>query len=134
MAFTKLIAQCEIRKIKKIDPEAPIDVTNVTHAVSKDVEYFQKNLMPNASGQVVNYTWEKSSEESPSFYKQHEIIFDKEDLSLKMHKNTLDQMATTKGYAHGYTHNEWDTVSNDPPVCQSDKPKRYGIHLSSMTQ
>jgi hypothetical protein len=121
-----------LEQMKKVPSELPIDVTNVSHAVSKDVEYFQNNLVTN--GQVVNYTWEKSSEESPSMYKQLEIVYDKEDLSQKMDKNTLDLMATTKGHLHGFQHNQWENVSNEPPVLKPYKASRFGVHLSPMAQ
>ena len=122
------------RTAHKIPSEMPIDVTNVTHAVSKDIEYFQHNLSRSNTNQKVNYTWEKSSEESPSFYKQHEIIFDREDLSVKKHKNTLDLMATTKGYPHAFKHNKWENDANNAPQLHETKRTRHAINLSSMTQ
>lgn len=103
--------------------------------MNKDVDYFQKNLSRTNSNQVVNYTWEKSNEESPSFYKEPApIVYDKEDLTKKMPKNTLELMSMTKGHLHGYKHNEWETESNKPPVLLAQKAKRYGINLSAMSQ
>ncbi len=113
----------------------PIDVTDVSHAVSKDIEYFQQNLSRTDKNQIVNYTWEKSPEESPSFYKQLEpIVYDREDLTLKMDKNTLDQMAITKGFVQPFKHNKWETDGNGQPKTVLTQPSRHGIHLSSMTQ
>lgn len=120
--------------MQKVPADKPIDVTHVTHAVQKDVEYFQQNLSRTDSNQVCNYTWEKSSEESPSFYKKHEVVYNIEDLSEKSHKNTLDLMSTTKGHVHGFKHNQWENITNDPPALHKEKAKRFGVQLSSMTQ
>ncbi len=121
-----------LKQIKNIPVDSSIDVTNVSHTVGKDVEYFQKNLVENHNH--IGYTWEKCPEESPSMYKQLEVIYDKEDLTQKMHKNTLDLMATTKGHVHGFQHNQWENVSNEPPVLQKNKATRFGVHLSPMAQ
>ena len=132
--FIPVYSHVKKRNMKKVPAEAPIDVTHVSHSVQKDVEYFQQNLSRTDSNQVCNYTWEKASDESPSFYKPHEIVYDKEDLSAKSHKNTLDLMSTTKGHVHGFKHNQWENETNSPPVLHKEKPSRHGVHLSSMTQ
>ena len=57
----------ENRELKK--ETSPIEISAVSHTTSADIDYFQKNLSRDAdTTQKVTYTWEKSSEQSPSIY------------------------------------------------------------------
>lgn len=107
----------------------PIDVTTVSHAITKDIEYFQKNLSRPASRQFVNYTWEKPSDESPSIYTQN-----KSQVDNMKHQNTLELMMTHQGYPHVVKQSEWETDPNGPPDMRSYPQKRRTVVLSSMTQ
>ena len=122
---------------KKIPDGTPVDVDHVTHGVLKDIEYFQqdlKKLSQNAtSNQIVNYTWEKASEQSPSFYKPFEASNPKSKFETQ---NTLDLMATynNKNYHHVVKQNEWQALPIGPPIFKSYPEKRRVIVLSTMSQ
>jgi len=105
--------------------------------VLKDIEYFQQDLEKlsrNAnSNQIVNYTWEKASEQSPSFYKPHQVGNPKSKYETQ---NTLDLMATydNKNYPHIVTQNEWQSTPSNPPIFLPYPEKRRVVVLSTMSK
>lgn len=119
--------------MKKVPIGAPIDVNNVTHGALKDIELFQKDLNRSRNSQVINYTWQKPSENSPSFYKP----IDPETKTNKYElKNTLDLMATysSKNYPHINKQNEWQAAPSAPPSFLPYPQKRRVVALSTMSQ
>lgn len=105
----------------------------MTHGVLNDIGYFHKDLKKSRQNQIVNYTWQKPPEESPSFYKPHDIETQNSKYELK---NTLDLMATysTKNYPHVSKQNEWQAATTAPPVFLPYPEKRRVIVLSTMSQ
>lgn len=101
----------------------------MSHAVNKDIEYFQKNLARPKSNQIVNYTWEKPSAESPSIY-----TVNKTPTDSKKHQHTLELMATYEGIPHTVKQNRWEEDPNGPPEFQNCPQKRRTVVLSAMTQ
>ena len=120
------------REAKRTPRYSPIEISGVSHTVLKDIEYFQKNLkrhQDDNSNQIVNYTWEKPSEESPSIYKPLE-----NDWRPLNHKNTLDLMATYTGYPHVVKQNKWEDEPSKPPSYSEEPERRRTTVLSCMTQ
>lgn len=113
--------------MKKNHPDAPIDVTNVSHTVLKSIDYFQKNLATEGSKQIVNYTWEKPSDESPS-------IFGNNGQENVKSRHTLEIMSTYHGHPHVIKQSRWETDPNGPPEFHSFPQKRRTAVLSTMTQ
>ena len=55
-------------------------MSNLNHSILKDIEYFEKDSQKSSSNQIVNYTWEKPSDSSPSTYtKLEELQNDRSD-------------------------------------------------------
>ena len=120
------------RDAKKSQPYYTVEISDVTHNFIKDIEYFQNNLKRHQDGnsnQIVNYTWEKPSEESPSIYKPLE-----NDTRPLNHKNTLDLMATFTGYPHVVKQNKWEDEPSKTPTFSDQPERRRTTVLSCMTQ
>lgn len=115
------------RNLKKQNSEAPIDITNVSYTCLKNIEYFQKNLVTNNSKQIVNYTWEKPSNESPS-------IFGTNGQENAKSRHTLEIMSTYNGHPHAVKQSRWESDPNGPPQFFPFPQKRRTAVLSTMTQ
>ena len=94
----------------------------------KDIKYFLNNS--NEKKQVVNYTWEKQTEESPSIFRRHEIDDKPED---DRYKNTLQLMEPYKGFPHAVEQNKWEADRCAPPEMKSTQATRRTAVLSTMT-
>lgn len=124
----------EAKKKQLEAPDDPIDINIVSHGVLKDIEYFKKNLnVSPKSNQIVNYTWEKPSNESPSIYGPLFNEYQSKDLN-KRHQNTLELMATYRGNPHCVKQNRWDVDPNGPPEFKDVPQKRRTAVQSAMTQ
>jgi hypothetical protein len=107
-------------------------VDSLSDQTLTDIAYFKQNLAAPASNQILNYTWEKPSEESPSIFKPHP-----EDLTSadrKTYQNTLDIMAPYRGFAHAVKQNKWEGEPSQAPTFHDSEQKRRTVILSSMTQ
>jgi hypothetical protein len=112
----------------------PLDSNNISdlsQSCQKDIKYFLQNSNKNESNQNLNYTWEKSSEESPSIFRRHEIDDNPDD---DKYKNTLQLMETRKGHAHITEQNKWEADRCSPPELKPQHQKRRTAVLSTMTR
>ncbi|RNA25470.1 hypothetical protein BpHYR1_034508 [Brachionus plicatilis] len=116
-----------LEDLKKKGPDAPIDITNVSHTVLSNIDYFQKNLARDGYKQIVNYTWEKPSDESPSIFASN-----KHDKERTQH--TLEILSTYHGHPHVIKQSRWETDPNGPPEFHPFPQKRRTAVLSTMTQ
>lgn len=99
----------------------------MSHSCLKNIEYFQKNLLTYNSKQIVNYTWEKPSSESPS-------IFTKNDQKNAKSSHTLELMSAYHGHPHVVKQSRWESDPNGPPQFYPFPQKRRTAVLSTMTQ
>lgn len=110
---------------------ANVDATDLSSGCLKDIKYFLANAKQSGSNQIVNYTWEKAEEESPSIFQRHEIDDKPED---DKHKNTMQLMEPYKGFPHAAEQNKWEAETGAPPVLKSEPMKRRTAVLSTMTR
>jgi hypothetical protein len=96
------------------------------YTLVKNIEYFEKNVQRPFNPQVVNYTWEKPSEKSPSMFRTYK--------NENLKQNTLDLMATYEGYPHLAQQNKWESEPSGPPEFRSYPETRRTVVLSAMTQ
>ncbi len=106
----------------------------MNHTILKDIEYFHKNLSLSNTNQIVNYTWEKPSNESPSTYKKIEEVKVNGSVATSTYQNTLDIMAPYKGIPHSVKQNKWETDPSDPPKFLPYPQHRRTANQSAMTQ
>jgi hypothetical protein len=83
------------------------------------------------SNQVVNYTWEKPSLESPSIFKPHPADLANKN---KTYQHTLEVMAPYRGFAHAVKQNKWEGEPVPAPAFHDEEQKRRTVILSAMTQ
>ncbi len=130
----KIFFYIKKRDNKNKSTDASIDVSNLNHTVLKDIEYFHKNLGRSDTNQIVNYTWEKPSNESPSTYKKIEEVKVNGSVVASTYQNTLDLMAPYKGIPHAVKQNKWETDPSDPPKFLPYPQHRRTANQSAMTQ
>ncbi len=106
----------------------------MNHTILNDIQYFHKNLNRSDTNQIVNYTWEKPSSESPSTYKNIEEVKADKSVVTSTYQNTLDLMAPYKGIPHAVKQNKWETDPSEPPTFLPYPQQRRTANQSAMTQ
>ena len=129
--FCKLLIVREHPRSQSTDLKT-INRDGLSSSCLKDIEYFEANLQrAKSSNQVFNYTWEKSTEESPTFFKRHPVDDRQED---DRYKQTLELMAPYKGFPHASNQNKWEAETGEPPELKSEPQVRRTAVLSTMTK
>ncbi len=77
---------------------------NLSDHCRQNIKYFEQNFETQPVKKN-DYTWEKSSEESPSIFKRHQNDGDPSD---DRYKQTLELNAPVKGYPHAVGQNKWE--------------------------
>jgi hypothetical protein len=77
---------------------------NLSDHCKQNIKYFEQNFQK-PEVKPSDYTWEKPSEESPSFYKRHALDDNPDD---DRYKHSLELNTPIKGYPHAVDQNKWE--------------------------